>query len=83
MKVNELTQYGKTLSGLPKVALKKQESIVMREIRNKFGLIGILPFFIKLLLEQRRLKRKYPEAYQATLKVGESAAKEFPMLISM
>ena len=83
MKVEELTQYGKTLSGIPKEAMKKQESIVMREIRKKFGMIGILPFFIRLLLEQKRLKRKYPEAYQATLKVGDSAAKELPMLISM
>jgi hypothetical protein len=83
MKVEELTQYGKTLSSLPKEALKKQESIVLREIRNKFGLIGILPFFIRLFLGQRELKRKYPEAYQATLKLGESAAKEITMLISM
>ena len=83
MKVEELTQYGKTLSNLPKEALKKQESIVLREIRNKFGLIGILPFFIRLFLGQRELKRKYPEAYQATLKLGESAAKEITMLISM
>ncbi|MFC1765749.1 hypothetical protein ACFL6U_27200, partial [Planctomycetota bacterium] len=67
MKVEELTQYGKTLSSLPKEALKKQESIVLREIRNKFGLIGILPFFIRLFLEQRRLKRRYPEAYRTTL----------------
>ena len=51
MKVEELTQYGKTLSGLPKEAVKKQESIVLREIRKKFGLIGVLPFFIRLLLE--------------------------------
>ncbi len=83
MKVEELTQYGKTLSSLPKDALKKQESIVLREIRNRFGLIGILPFFIRLFLGQRELKRKDPEAYQATLKLGESAAKEITMLISM
>jgi len=89
MKVEELSQYGKTLSSLPKEALKKQESIVLREIRNKFGLIGILPFFIRLFLGQRELKRRYPEAYQATLKLGEtaakgkSAAKEITMLISM
>ncbi|MFC1981476.1 L-2-amino-thiazoline-4-carboxylic acid hydrolase [Chloroflexota bacterium] len=83
MKVEELSQYGKGLSGLPKEAVKKQEGIVLKEIRRKFGLIGILPFFIRLLLGQRRLKRKYPEAYQATLKVGESAAKELTMLISM
>lgn len=83
MKVEELTQYGKTLSGLPKEAVKKQESIIMKEIRDKYGLIGMPSFFIKMALEQRRLKRKYPEAYQATREVGESAAKEFPMLISM
>jgi hypothetical protein len=83
MKVEELTQYGKTLSGLPKETVKKQESIALREIRNKFGLIGILPFFIRLFLEQRRLKRKYPEAYQATLKLSEDAAKDITMLISM
>ncbi len=83
MKVEDLEQYGKTLSGIPKEAMKKQESIVMKEIRQKFGIVGILPFFIRLMLEQRKLKRKYPEAYQATIKVGESAAKELPMLISM
>ena len=89
MKVEELSQYGITLSSLPKEALKKQESIVLREIRNKFGLMGIVPFFFRLFLEQRALKRRYPEAYQATLKLGESvakgksASKEITMLISM
>ena len=66
----ELAEYGKTLSSLPKDALKKQESIVLREIRNRFGLIGILPFFLRLFLEQRGLKRKYSEAYQASLKTA-------------
>ena len=69
--------------------MKKQESIVLREIRSKFGLIGIVLFFFRLFLEQRELKRRYPEAYQATLKLGESeakgksASKEITMLISM
>ena len=83
MKVEELSQYGKTLTGLPKEAMKKQKAIVFREIRTKFGLLGILPFFIKLFLEQRALKKNYPEAYQETLKLSEDAAKEFPMLIAM
>ncbi len=63
--------------------MKKQKAIVFREIRTKFGLLGIFPFFIRLLLEQRALKKNYPEAYQETLKVGKDAAKEFPMLIAM
>ncbi len=83
MKVEELSQYGKTLSGLPKEVMKKQMVIVFREIRTKFGLLGILPFFVKVLLEQRALKKNYPEAYQETLKLSEDAAKEIPMLIAM
>jgi len=83
MKVEELSQYGETLTGLPKDAMKKQTATMFREIRTKFGLFGIVPLFIRLLLEQRALKRKYPEAYQKTLKVGKEAAKEIPMLIAM
>ena len=83
MKVEQLSQYGKTLTGLPKEALKKQRTIVLRDIRKKFGVIGILPFFIKLLIGQRVLKKKYPEAYKEALKISENAAKEIPMLISM
>ena len=64
MKVEELRQYGKTITGLPKEAVKKQKNIVFKEILKKFGLIGFLPFLIKLLIEQRRLKRNYPEANQ-------------------
>lgn len=83
MKVEELSQYGKTLSGIPKEAMKKQRSIVLRELRKKYGLFGILPFFIKMLLEKRALIKKYPEAYQEVLKFGKITAKELPMLIAM
>jgi hypothetical protein len=83
MKVEELSQYGKTLTGLPKEALKKQKAIVMREIRKKFGIIGMVPFFLKVLLEQKRLKRKYPQAYQEALKLSKETAGEITMLAAM
>ena len=83
MKVEELTQYGKTLLGLPKETEKKLKSIVLREIRNKFGLLGFFPFFISVLLEQRRLKIKYTEAYQEVLKISEAAAKDIPIFVSV
>ncbi len=35
MKVEELSQYGKTLTGLPKEAMKKQKAIVFREISGE------------------------------------------------
>ena len=83
MNVEELSQYGKTLSGLPKEALKKQGEILLSEIRGKFGFFGMFPFFLKVLFEQRTLKRKYPQAYQDALKISEDAAKEITMLIAM
>ncbi len=83
MKVEDLRQYGKPLSGIPEEAMKRQKTIVFREIRKKFGLLGILPFFIKTLVEQRALKRNYPDAYEQALKVGKDAAEEISTLIAM
>ncbi len=83
MKVEQLSQYGKTLSGIPKEAMKKQQAIVLRELRRKYGLLGILPFFIKVFFEKRALIKKYSEAYKEVLKFGKITAKELPMLIAM
>ena len=83
MKVEELSQYGKTLSSIPKKAMKKQKTIVLREIRMKFGLLGILPFFIRMLFDQKTLKRNFPEAYQEALKLSKNAANQVTMLVAM
>jgi hypothetical protein len=84
MKVEELTQYGKTLSGLPIEAIKKQKSIVFQEIKAKFGLFGLFLFMAKMLFEQKKIKNKYPDVYKETrVKLSEDSAKEFLMLIAM
>jgi hypothetical protein len=83
VKVEELSQYGKTLETLPKEALKKQKSIVMREIRRKFGLLGILPFFVTLLGEQRALRKNYPDGYRKALEISKDTAKEVTVLIAI
>jgi hypothetical protein len=83
MKVEELSQYGKTLTGLPKEAMKQQKAIIMGEIRKKFGLLGMFPFFLKVLSEQRALKRQYPQAYQEALRLSKETAGEITMLIAM
>jgi hypothetical protein len=83
MEIEELSQYGKTLSGLPREAIKQQEAIVFREIRKKFGLLGMVPFFIRVLLERRRLIKNYPAAYQEALKLSKDTAKEITMLIAV
>jgi hypothetical protein len=83
MKVEELRQYGKTLETLPKEVMKKQMGIMMREIRTKYGLLGIVPFFIKVLREKKTLKKNYPQAYKDVLKISKDAAKEVTVLIAM
>lgn len=83
MKVEELTRFGKPLTGLPKEVQGKQAGIVFREILRKFGPLGTLPFFIRLFREERALIKRYPDAYRTARYVGEQAAKEVPMLIAM
>jgi hypothetical protein len=83
MKVEELSQYGKTLSGLPREALEQQERIVFREIRQKFGWLGLLPFLVRVLLERRRVIRQYPDAYRRARELREDTAKEITLLVAM
>jgi hypothetical protein len=83
MKVEELERYGKTLETIPKKVLKKQLGIMLREIRKKSGLLGIVPFFVKVLREQRTLRKNYPDAYGEALKISKDTAKEVTMLIAL
>ncbi|MGD9201048.1 MAG: hypothetical protein PVI26_05765, partial [Chitinispirillia bacterium] len=84
MKVEELSQYGKTLSGLPKEAVKKQKSIIFQEMRKKFGFFGLFPFMIKIFFKQKKLKSNYPEVYEKSKNsLSEVSAKEFLMMIAM
>ena len=83
MKVKELSRYGKTLTTIPEESMKPQKAIILRTIRQRFGVLGLLPFFVRVLWEQRALKKLHPETYQALLKLGKDAAKELPMLVAM
>jgi len=83
MKVDQLSRYGETLSGLPREAMKAQQRILLREMRKHFGVLGLLPFFVKTLARQRALKREHPEAYAKALAISKDAAKEITMLIAM
>jgi hypothetical protein len=83
MKVEELSRYGVTLSEIPKDARKKQARIMLHEIRAKYGWLGTLPFIVRTVLGQRKLKDEYPEAYKMALSISENAASEITMLASM
>ncbi len=80
-KVEELSQYGKPLTGLEKEAVKKEEQILMAEIKRRYGTVGRMPFFIDAFLEQRRVKKEYPEAYSELQKSESQAVNGFPLLV--
>ena len=81
-KVEELSQYGKPLRS-PKEVAKKQMGIAFSELREKFGLFGLIPFFAKVLAEQRRLKKTLPEVIKQLQKLGPELANEFVLMASM
>lgn len=83
MRIEELSQFGKPLTGLEKEAVKAQEKIFMAEIKKRYGFFGRIPFFIDVFRGQRRAKKDYPEAFAKLQKFGGQATKEFPFLIGI
>jgi hypothetical protein len=81
-KVEELSQYGKPLRS-PKETAKKAMAIFFSELRHKFGLLGLIPFFVKVLVERGRLKKRHPEAIKLAQKLGPETANEFVLMASM
>lgn len=79
MKLEELSQYGKPL-GLPKQAQRKQVGIVFSALRKKFGLIGMVPFFVSVLAERRRVRKAHPDLVDKAREIGPEVAKEMVLL---
>ena len=60
MKVEELETFGAKLE-MPKEAVKTQGKIMLRALRRRFGLVGMLGIFKDTWVNQRRLRRDFPE----------------------
>ena len=82
MNVTELSQYGKPL-GLPREAQREQVGIVFSALRERSGLLGMVPFFIRVLAEQRRIRRAHPDLVSKARDIGPEVAKEMVLLASL
>jgi hypothetical protein len=82
MKVEELSRYGRSL-GLPRDAQKKQMGIVFTALREKFGLLGMVPFFVQVLAEGRRIRKAHPDLVEQARLIGPEVAKEMVLLTSL
>jgi hypothetical protein len=79
MKVEDLSQFGKPL-GMPKRAQRKMLGIVLTALREKLGLLGMAPFFIKLLAEQRRIRKAHPDLVAKAAEIGPELATNLVLL---
>ncbi len=82
-KVEQLERYGKSISDIPKDAMKGQGKIIFRVFRKKFRFFGLFPFAFQVLKERRRLLKQYANQYQELRKLTPKGAVEITMMISM
>ena len=79
MKVEDLSQFGRPL-GMPKKAQRKMLGIVLGALREKFGLLGMAPFFIKFLAEQRRIRKAHPDLVAKAAELSPEFAQNLVLL---
>lgn len=82
MRIEEMSSYGKPLT-FPRDVQKRQIGIVLSAMRDEFGLFGMVPFFLRVLVEQRRLKRAYPDLVAEAGRIGRETATELVLLSSL
>lgn len=82
-KVEDLERFGKMILDIPDDAFKGQGLVIFAAFRKKFGLFGLIPFAIRVLLERRKLLKKYAAQYEKIYKLSKSAANECTMMVAI
>jgi len=82
MNVEEMAKYGQPLT-FPREVQKKQLGIVLSSMREEFGLFGMFPVFLRVMVEQRRLKRAHPDLVAEAALIGPEVATEMLMLTAL
>lgn len=82
MKLEELSRYGQPL-GFPREVQTKQLGIVLSAMRREFGTLGLVPFLIRVLAEQRRIRRAHPDLVAEAREIGPEVETEFVMLTAL
>lgn len=75
MKVEELEMYGKSLE-MPKEAVNQQSKIMLRALREKFGILGMLSVFFNMFIIRKRLINDHPNTLKKVAKLGDIVKKE-------
>jgi len=75
MKVEELEKFGAELE-MPTEAVNEQGKIMLRALRRRFGIVGMLGVFKDTWANQRRLRRDHPETRRKAAAISDIIEKE-------
>jgi hypothetical protein len=75
MRVEELENFGAGLE-MPKGAVKEQGKIMLRALRKRFGVVGMLGIFKDTWAHERRLRRDHPETRRKAAAISPIIEKE-------
>jgi hypothetical protein len=77
--VEDLKFYGKPLGdiidGMNSITMMKIGFIFAKKIIKKAGIIGLVPFMIRVNKEKKSIIKNYPDAYQKAKSIAEETAK--------
>jgi len=75
MKVEELKKFGAKLE-MPKEAVKEQGKIMLRALRKRFGILGMLGIIKDTWANQLQLRRDHPETRQKAAAISDTIEHE-------
>jgi len=75
MKVEELERYGGTFE-MSKDVVRKQGWIMLKALRKKFGMFGMLGIFRDMFFISRKLKKEHPETQKKVAALGKATEEE-------
>ncbi len=82
--VEELEYFGKPVSEFPKEAERKQARAFMRELRARYGTLGLVRLLAHVMVERRRLKRRAASTLRRLeVEIGPGIVKETMVLVPM
>lgn len=83
LKVEDLEQYGKNFLSYPEGSQKKIPGIFISLLKEHFGVLGMIWFFIRVLFAQGGVKREYSEKLKALEAIDKKSVGMITLFISM
>ncbi len=83
-RVQDLKYFGKPVSEFPKEAERQQARIFLRQLRARYGTVGLARILVRVMVERRRFKKRSATTLRRLERdIGPGIVKESTLLVSM